>query len=207
MIMKLTYALGAAALIILIMGSSVAYASLDVAVSVEYPQIIPIQNQIITATANERGQGVLLVLQPAEGMPWEDFLVSHPNFLIFWNMLPDDIKVEVCDKIGGKIVTFNVVSFGLGGGSKAVSFPDDFTGINGAPSTELSGEYKVIFAYLSYERDESDSRCCCIFEIGFDCIGWNVHVVPEIPFGTIATIFTMILAMPVYRLYRKPHQQ
>lgn len=204
--MKLTITAGAVIFLILIMTPHIAYASLNVNVSVKYSQILPIQNQIITATSNERGKGILLVIQPTEGIPWINYLDAHPKLKILWNLLPPDIKTKINNQIGGKIVSFNIINFALGGGKQAVTFPDDFAGINGAPSTDLSGEYKVIFAFLSYEVDASNiGTRCCLFEIGFDCIAWNVHVVPEVPIGTIAPLLTMIFALPAYRLFKKSH--
>ena len=202
--MKLSYAL-VSVFLILTTTSNIVQASLDVKVNVEYNQILPIQNQIITATSNEKGKGILLVIQPAEGIPWIDYLNAYPELNIIWNLLTNDIKTEINEKIGGKIVSFNIVNFALGEGSKAVTFPNDFTGVNGDPATELSGEYKVIFAFLSYEVDPSNiGTRCCIFEIGFDCIAWNVHVVPEVPIGTIIPLLAMIFALPAYRFFKKP---
>ena len=134
--MKTRYLTAAIPLLILML-SSVAYASLEVNVSVENTEIMPLADQKITATANERGIGVLLVLQPAEGTPWIDFLNAHPALKVLFNSLPNNIKTELINKVGKQIVSFKIVSFPSGGGSKTVTFPDDFTGINGAPSTEL----------------------------------------------------------------------
>ena len=190
--MKARYLAAAISLLILIF-SSVAYASLDVDVSVENNDIMPLDDQNITATANERGIGVLLVLQPAEGTPWMDFLDAHLALKALYNNLPSNIQTEITDKIGGKIVSFKIVSFpDAGGGSETLVFPDDFNGINGDPSTELIGEYKVIFAYISWEGE----RCCCILEKAFDCTLFHVHVIPEVPVGTIVSLLGMFAAIP-----------
>lgn len=151
----------------------------------------------------QTGKRILLVIQPAEGTPWIDFLNEHPGLKALWNTLPSNIRTEVTSKIGGKIVSYSIINTGLGGGDRVVTFPDNFTGINGAPSTTMAGEYKVIFAFLSYEADNENMGCCCLFEIGFDCIGWNIHVVPEVPLGTIAPLLSMIFAMPILKLYRR----
>lgn len=66
--MKMTYALAVVSFLVLAL-SSITNASLNVDVNVEYPQILQSQNQIVTATTNERGKGVLLVIQPVEGPP------------------------------------------------------------------------------------------------------------------------------------------
>lgn len=73
--------------------------------------------------------------------------------------LPSNVKTELANKVGGKIVSFKMVSFPLGGGSTTFTFPDDFKGINGEPSTQLMGKYTVIFTYKSWERSDNDPRC------------------------------------------------
>jgi hypothetical protein len=59
----------------------------------------------------------------------------------------------------------------------------------------LIGEYKVFFAYLSYQG--FPFRC---LESGFACGSWNV--VPEVPLGTAAAAFSMIAAVGFVK-YRK----
>ncbi len=197
--MKARYLAAAIPLLILIF-SSVAYASLDVDVSVENTEIMPLEDQNITVMANERGIGILIVVQPAEGTPWMDFLGAHPALKALYNNLPSNIQTELADKIGGKIVSFKVVSFpDAGGGSETVVFPDDFNGINGGPSTELMGEYKVIFAFISWE----DGECCCLFETAFDCTLFLVHVIPEVPVGTIVSLLGMISAIPALAVIKR----
>ena len=198
--MKMKYALVVIPFLILML-SSVTKASLDVSVSVQYPEIGPFQDQIITATTNERGTGILLVIQPAEGTPWIDFLNDHPAIKSLWDMLPSNIRTAVASKIGGKIVSFDIISTDLGGGSESVTFPEDFTGINGDPSTALVGEYKVVFAFLSWETSNDGSRCCCLFELDFDCNLWLV--IPEVPFGTITSLLSMLAVIPGLKLYKK----
>jgi hypothetical protein len=200
--MKARYLTAAIPLFIL-MFSSIAYASLDVDISVENAEIIPLEDQKITATANERGIGVLLVLQPAEGTPWMDFLDAHPALKSLYNSLPGNIQTELANKIGGKIVSFKTVSFSGGGGSKTLTFPDDFTGINGAPSTEFMGKYKVIFAYMSWESSDNDARCCCLCELEFDCAHGGWFVIPEAPLGTVASLLGMFVAIPALLVVKR----
>ena len=190
--MKARYLAAAFPLLILIF-SSIAYAELTIDVSVEKTEIMPLEDQNITAITNERGIGILLVLQPAEGTPWMDFLDAHLALKALYNNLPPNIQTDLADAIGGKIVSYKVVSFpSAGGGSETVVFPDDFNGINGIPSTELIGEYKVILAFISWE----DGECCCIIEKAFDCTMFFVHVIPEVPVGTIVSLLGMFAAIP-----------
>jgi len=188
---------------LVLMPFSTANASLNVSVSVEYAEINQFQDQIITATTNEEGKGILLVIQPAEGTPWIDFLNDHPALEALWNILPSNMRTEVASKIGGKIVSFDSISTDSGGGSETVAFPEDFTGINGDPSTALVGEYKILFAFLSLEasNDNSPCCCCCLFELDFDCNSWLV--VPEVPFGTIASLLSAMVAIPGLKFYKR----
>ncbi len=78
-------------------------------------------------------------------------------------MLPTNIRTKIESKIGGKIVSFDIMGTGPGGGSRITTFPEDFTGIGGPPSTETAGDYGVIFAFLSYEETEGDDVRCCSF--------------------------------------------
>jgi hypothetical protein len=187
---------------LLLMLSSVTNASLDVGVSVEYPKIDQFQSQEITVTTNERGKGILLVIQPAEGTPWIDFLNDHPGLKALWNMLPNKMRTKIASRVGGKIVSFDIISTDLGGGSETVTFPEDLTGINGDPSTALTGEYKVVFAFISWERSNDDgSRCCCLFELDFGCGSW--FVIPEVPVGTIISVLSMMAAIPVFKFRKR----
>jgi hypothetical protein len=193
--MKTKYLTAAIPLLIL-MFSSVAYCSLNVDVTVETAEIMQLDDQKITATANEWGLGVLFVVQPAEGTPWLDFLNAHPALKALYDSLSSDVKTQLANKIGGKIVSFKIVGFPPGGGSNTVTFPDDFTGINGAPSTQLMGEYTVIFAYKSWERSDNDPLFCCCRIIEFDCARSTWFVIPEVPLGTVASLLGMFAAIP-----------
>jgi hypothetical protein len=176
------------------------------------PQINQLQSQVITATTNEPGKGILLVLQPAEGDPWAGFLAAHPNLAEIWNSLPSDIKTQVQEKIGDKIVSYRIISTDVGGDIGPVTFPNDFTGVNGEPSTALVGIYKVIFVFLS-KGESNDNvpltdniQChqpprCRLCELDFACASW--FVVPEVPFGTIAMIVSSITALSVFKLYKR----
>jgi hypothetical protein len=186
---------------LILMMSSVTNAALDVGVSVEYSNIGQFQNQVITATTNEGGKGILFVIQPAEGTPWIDFLNDHSELKASWGKLPNTIQTAIASRIGAKIVSFNMVSIDSGGGSKTVTFPGDFTSNNGDPSTALKGKYKVVFAFISWETSNSDGRCCRFFELDFDCNSW--FVIPEVPFGTIVSVLSMLAAIPVLALRKR----
>ena len=168
-------------------------ASLIIDVSVESSELAPLMNQNITVTANERGIGIVFVLQPAEGTPWTDFLDSYPVLENIFDSLSPDIKTSIIDKIGQKVVSFKIVSFGAGGGSAVCVFPSEFNGINGEPSTELVGDYKVLFAYASWE-DDRDSGLCFLAEQEFDCKVRIFNVIPEVPLGTVMAVASMGLA-------------
>jgi hypothetical protein len=196
MLVKMKAALVLVVLLSLVLAlSSFAKAPLEVSVGVEHPQIMPLQNQMIDTTTNERGVGILFVLQPANGTPWADFLDEHPTLQAIWQMLPEDVRTRAAESIGKKIVSFLTVSVGSGGGIEIATFPEDFTGVNGVPATTTMGEYKVIFAYLSYERTDGDESRCWLLEVDFDCGSWNV--IPEVP-GTIVASTAMVFALIGY---------
>lgn len=199
--MKTKHAVVVIPFLILIL-SSVTNASLNVDVSVDYSEINQFQSQEITATANEKGTGILLVIQPAEGTPWKNFLNYHTTLKALWDRLPSNIRTRIGSRIGGKIVSFKIIRLDSGGGSETVTFPEDFKGINGDPSTALMGEYKVIFAFLSWEQSNEDgSPCCSLFELDFDCGSW--FVIPEVPVGTVVTLLSMMAAIPILKLRKR----
>jgi hypothetical protein len=215
--MKIVYALAITAFLVMLSTSFVG-ATLDISVAVADPQINQGQSQVITATTNEGGKGILLVLQPALGDPWAGFLMTHPALAALWASLPSDIKTQVQEKIGDKIVSYKLIAMEKGD-SVIATFPEDFKGINGDPSTALQGEYKVIFVFLA--KCESDDqvpdggntldaaieckphRECRFVELDFAAAGW--FVVPEVPLGTIAPILASFVALPVAKLYRRKH--
>ena len=190
---RIVYAIAAVTFLALVL-SSTAKASLDVQITVGSAQIYPLQSQTITATTNERGIGVVLVIQPAEGSPFTDFLISHPALLVLWNHLNSDTKTDIIGKIGGKIVSYKLVNAPDQGGDNVLTFPEDFRGIHGDPSTVVPGKYMVIFAFLG----ASD---CRVIGIDFDCGSW--FVIPEVPWGTVVALATSLCALPVFALYKR----
>ena len=204
--MKSKLMLAALSILLIITIPSVASASLEVNVTVGFSELMPYMDQTITATANERGVGMIIVLQPSEGQPWTDFLDSHPALKSVFNSLPPTIKTQITNEIGQKIVSFNIVSFGTGGGSKTCVFPDEFWGINGAPSTATFGEYTVIFAYISWERDEGDPHRCFLARKEFGCKIGGFNVIPEVPLGTVMVASSMGIALISYYSIKKPRK-
>jgi hypothetical protein len=66
----------------------------------------------------------------------------------------------------------------------------------------LTGEYKVVFAFISWERSNNDgSRCCCLLELDFGCGSW--FVIPEVPLGTIISLLSMVAAIPVFKFRKR----
>lgn len=160
--------------------------------------------------------GIILVIQPDEGTSWLDFLDSHTVFKGLWNLLPSDIQTLILGKSEGKIVSYNIISTGAGGGEKTRTFPGEFTGVNGVPSTMLVGNYQVLLAFLSYKQTflqdihedlfyfllEHDIGCTCrFFADEFDCTSWLI--IPEVPFGTLITLLSALGAIPMFSLYKK----
>lgn len=213
--MKIAYAFIAVSFVALL-SVSMANASLDVSVTVADPQINKGESQVITATTNERGKGILLVLQPALGDPWTGYLMAHPGLAVLYANLPSDIKTQLQEKIGDKIVSYKFVEMEEPGYIE-VNFPSDFKGINGEPSTALVGAYKVIFVFLSnYESDDQlpngeltasvDTQAtykCKLVEIDFACATW--FVIPEFLLGTIAPILSSLFALPVAKILKRKH--
>lgn len=164
---------------------------LEATVDVWYDEILPGQEQLITVKSNKPGTAILLVLQPAEGNPWKNFLDNHPKLKQKWQNLPDRIKEWVKEKIGGRILSYNITQIEELDLTETVTFPDDFTGIDGEPNTLIPGKYIVILIFVS-----SEGICICR-EKDFDCDRW--FVVPEIPLGTISALGMCIAALAVLK--------
>jgi hypothetical protein len=184
---------------IVLLLTSFANASMVVEISVEKPIITAEETQTLTATVNHKGTGVIFVVQPdPAGQSWLDYLNSHPYLKVLWNRIPENIRNEINEEIGTSIVSYALVDFkNYGGGSKTFSFPEDFTGLTGQPSTATHGEYTVLFAYLSTEHG-----CCCYkYKLSFDCTQW--FYLPESPLGSAMAIFTPFLALATVVSYKK----
>ena len=219
--MKIAYAFIAASLVALLSVSMV-NASLDISVTVKDLQIDQGECQVITATTNEGGKGILIVLQPALGDPWTGFLITHPALATLYAELPSDIQMQLMGLVGNKVVSYKLITM-TEGGCQDVTFPDDFTGINGEPSTTLKGDYKVIFVFLAKcqeddqvpdnEIPENDltagvqcrqpQRECRLVELDFACANW--FVIPEFYLGTIAPLLSALIALPAVKLFKRKH--
>jgi len=176
---------------------SLVSAKLEVNVEVASPTLNPFGTQYITATANELGAGIIFVVQPAVAQEnWLDKVIAGSPLAKAWNNLDSAAKDTINSAIGDKVVSYAFVSWGTNGGSTnpPLAFPNDFTGINGDPSTGLLGTYKVLFVYGSIQPFP-------VIEIDFACAEWNV--VPEVPLGTAVASASLIGAAAAYALYRR----
>ena len=191
---RIAYGIASVIFLVLILAST-AQAPLEISVTVQNPSINPLQTQTITATPNEPGFGIVFVVQPTDGLPWIDFLNSHLILKSWWTWsLPASIKTQISDAIGGKIVSYKLVSSN-NAHSITLTFPTNFTGINGVPSTAAMGLYKVLFVYMS-------SGVSCV-ELDFACGSWLV--IPQVPFGTVMALVSSLCAIPAFVLYRRKH--
>jgi hypothetical protein len=223
---KIAYAFVAIALVAILSIASVG-ATLDINVEVASPSINPGEPQVLTVTTNEPGVGLLVVLQPAMGDAWSGFLAEHPLLEALVASLPPDTQAELYTLIGDKIVSYKLIgpvpeeAFNCTTISMPVIFPDEFTGVNGEPSTNLPGDYKVIFVYISnYEcpdqmPDEVNLTAVAqideprmevpgevsLIELDFACGRW--FVIPEYALGTIAPIISSMAALPLAKRYYK----
>ena len=159
------------------------YVPLTVDVNVAENVIYVGESQLITATTNKAGFGLLVVLQPTTGSwtnPW------------WWSFVPSEVKTL----IGHRIVSWTYISMGSAD-SKDLTFPEGFTGLNGEPNTLVQGKYKVIFIFISF----SGGYSCKWIQKDFDCGSW--FVVPEFPLGTCMALAVPIVAFAGYATYKK----
>ena len=185
---------------------------------------------MLTVTTNEPGVGLLIVLQPAMGDAWSGFLAEHPLLAALIASLPPDTQAELYGLVGNRIVSYKLIgpipeeALNCIPITMPVIFPDEFTGVNGEPSTNLPGDYKVIFVYISaYEADQEPTNHepdaveltqvqvevpeieipgdVRLIELDFACGRW--FVVPEYALGTIAPIISSIAALPLAKRYYK----
>lgn len=226
---KIAYAFVAVALVAILSIASVG-ATLEINVEVANPSINPGEPQVLTVTTNEPGVGLLIVLQPAMGDAWSGFLAEHPLLAALIASLPPDTQAELYGLVGNRIVSYKLIgpipeeALNCIPITMPVIFPDEFTGVNGEPSTNLPGDYKVIFVYISaYEADQEPTNHepdaveltqvqvevpeieipgdVRLIELDFACGRW--FVVPEYALGTIAPIISSIAALPLAKRYYK----
>jgi hypothetical protein len=194
---KLVYAV-AAVMFVALMLLSTASATLDISVTIQSPALNPGQIQTITANTNEPGNGIVFVVEPIDGQqPWTNFLDSHYDLKTWWlYVVPDSMKTEITAETGGKIVSYKTVG-SMNGHSITLTFPTDFTGINGVPSTAPPGKYVVLFVYKSTPSD------CELAEIDFACGQWLT--IPQVPLGTVMALLSSLCAIPAFKLYRRKY--
>ena len=226
---KIAYAFVAVALVAILSIASVG-ATLEINVEVANPSINPGEPQVLTVTTNEPGVGLLIVLQPAMGDAWSGFLAEHPLLAALIASLPPDTQAELYGLVGNRIVSYKLIgpipeeALNCIPITMPVIFPDEFSGVNGEPSTNLPGDYKVIFVYISaYEADQEPTNHepdaveltqvqvevpeieipgdVRLIELDFACGRW--FVVPEYALGTIAPIISSIAALPLAKRYYK----
>lgn len=194
--MKIVYGIASVIFLVLIL-STTANAELHISVTVQNAVLSPSQTQTIIADTNERGWGIVFVVQPSNGAPWTDFVntSSHPLLYFRWTYLQSGIKANVSSEIDGKIVSYKFVDTAhVDGWTFGLVYPTNFTGINGVPSTAAPGEYKVIFVFWN-------SPDICVTK--FACGSWLV--IPQVPLGTVMALASSLCAIPAFVLYRRKH--
>lgn len=140
---------------------------LNVNVSADPETISPSQKVNITCTAEMDGKGIVFVIQPVSvSSKAESESEDVKNGL---NEISSDPDCSLCN-----IISYAWVDAIIDpeGGQQKFIFPDDFTGMNGEPSTSVFGKYYVFFVFWH------GSKCFCV-KIGFDCSMFLV--VPEYP--------------------------
>lgn len=91
--------------------------------------------------------------------------------------------------IDGETVSYKLVDTAHADGwTFELTYPTDFEGINGVPSTGAPGQYKVIFVFWN-------SDTVCVTE--FACGSWLV--IPQVPLGTVMALVTALCAIPAFR--------
>ena len=191
---KIIYGMASVIFMMMIL-STTANASLQLSVTVQTPTLSPSQTQTIHAITNQRGWGIVFVVQPSDGELWTDFVNTSSHSLLYWRWLylETDVKANVSSEIGSKIVSYTFVDTAREDGWDFVlAYPMNFTDINGVSSTAALGEYKVIFVFWN---------SCTICVTKFACGVWLV--IPQVPFGTVMALVSALGALPAFKLYRK----
>lgn len=179
------------ALALLCISYANAFTDLNIDVTATKDKILPGEDEALIATTNEKGTGMMIVIQPAGG--------STPSTSFLW-WVPEPYKSQIISDIGGKIISYyfpGINKWEKSPPAKTLTFPDDFTGLNGAPNTFIPGKYKVIFVFVSIE-----GKCWC-WDIDFDCDKTWFNVVPEVPLGTIMAIVPLAAAFGTVTIYKR----
>jgi len=165
------------------------------------PEILPGEDVQIDVTIGDgdhppgTGKAILLVIQPNKspiGTEFEEWLTSK-------GFTPEQIE-KIVAKIGSKCI--NVIGYlklsveGDEPYKTSVTYPSAFTPIVGELSTVVPGKYKVILIYCGIEFN-----CLSILvSYGFQCTSF--FVIPEMPFGTIATTAVFFSPLLLRKLKR-----
>lgn len=117
------------------------------------------------------GKGKVFVIQPVNGSS----MASSES-----EDIKDDLN-KISSYIG--VSLWKTISYALvdnitspEGGEQEFTFPDDFKGLNGEPSTNTLGKYYVFFIF----RHQACEHVC---KIDFDCS--SIFVIPESPIGIL----------------------
>lgn len=154
---------------------------LSVNVSADPETILPSEKVTITSSAEMDGKGIIYVIQPVSvSSRAQSESEDVQNGL---NEISNDPDYSLW-----KIISYAWVDAIIDpeGGQQNFTFPDDFTGLNGEPSTSVLGKYYVFFVFWH------GSKCFSV-KTRFDCsMFW---VVPEYPIGTIMGVLIPFLAL------------
>jgi len=160
----------AALIVVFLISSTNAYMqansnTLDVSVS-SNPEVISLGGKVtIDCTTNMDGKGIVFVIEPVNGSS----LASSESRDIRQDL--DEISHDMSLK---RVISYAwVIITNSEGGSRSFTFPDDFTGLNGEPSTNTFGKYYVFFIFIHL----------CVCKIDFDCSSF--FSIPELPFGSL----------------------
>lgn len=151
-----------------------------------FPQtIMPNQAVTITCTANMEGMGIIFVMQPSQGSSVSSLPLSSVQEDLSKISSDPDFSMH-------KVISYAWVNIASSsGGEQKFTFPQDFTGLNGKPSTQTMGKYYAFFIFLHM----------CIYKWGFDCASF--FVVPEVPFGTLVATIASFGALMGYAAVKR----
>jgi hypothetical protein len=160
--------------------------ALNVTVGCLPEKILPGQTVTITCTSNMNGEGVVFVIQPSQGSSATSASTLYVQGDL--NRISSDPVVSL-----HKVMSYAWVKItGSAGGQQKLTFPKDFTGLNGIPNTQTMGKYYVFFVFLH--------MCVCKFD--FNCSGF--FVVPEVPLGTLVATSASFTALIGFMAVRRP---
>lgn len=167
---------------------------LSIDVSAQSKEILPGIDQVLFTDTNEKGIGILIVIQPTGCVT-----PTNDNFLPV--LLDANIKSQIMSLINGKVISY-FVDYGWNAqNDRQHIFPDQFKGLNGVPSTNIPGTYKVIFAFVSLQYEIVRCRIKC--DLDFACDSACFNVIPEVPMGTIMALVPSLAAFATVKVYKR----